>query len=62
MFHNTIKQVTEKPFWTPSQKNYSWDNKSGYFVILSADGTVLFHGTDKNEEGKNISYLKKRFP
>jgi len=42
--------------------SFSWANKSGYFYIISGDGTVKHHGAQPELIGKNIYSLKKKFP
>nr|WP_321400099.1 cache domain-containing protein [uncultured Desulfobacter sp.] len=42
--------------------SFSWANQSGYFYILSGDGTVMHHGADPGLVGKNIYSQKKKFP
>jgi len=42
--------------------SFSWANKSGYFYIISGDGTVKHHGAKPELVGKNIYSVKKEFP
>ncbi|NDY72824.1 hypothetical protein DO021_15080 [Desulfobacter hydrogenophilus] len=42
--------------------SFSWANKSGYFYIISGDGTVRHHGAKPELVDKNISSLEKKFP
>ncbi|WP_035238555.1 cache domain-containing protein [Desulfobacter vibrioformis] len=42
--------------------SFNWANKSGYFYIISGDGTIRHHGARSELVGKNIDSLKKEFP
>jgi PAS domain S-box-containing protein/diguanylate cyclase (GGDEF)-like protein len=42
--------------------SFSWANQSGYFYILSGDGTLRHHGTNPELVGTNIYALKNKFP
>lgn len=42
--------------------SFNWANKSGYFYIISGDGTVRHHGAKPELVGKNFYSLQKEFP
>ncbi len=42
--------------------SFNWANKSGYFYIISGDGTVRHHGARPELVGKNFYSLEKKFP
>jgi len=42
--------------------SFNWANKSGYFYIISGDGTFKHHGGRPEIVGTNIYSLKKKFP
>jgi PAS domain S-box-containing protein/diguanylate cyclase (GGDEF)-like protein len=42
--------------------SFNWANQSGYFYILSGDGTLRHHGANPELVGKNIYSLKEKFP
>ncbi len=41
--------------------SFNWANKSGYFYIISGDGTVRYHGARPELVGKNFYSLEKKF-
>lgn len=41
---------------------FTWDNNSGYLYIFNSKGTMIYHGSNRKLENKNIFELSKNNP
>jgi len=42
--------------------SFKWDENSGYFFVVSKDGTIIHHGGEQIHNGRKIQSLKNEFP